>query len=336
MLSLLRVASLVKLVVAEFIAMVCLSAAFGWALSSHGVLGCPPSGAGLTGTFFGAVLIGLGLTAWVVWRAAWPDEIRETWRPVTKVGPVVMQNPAIADVEYSFATTHPTYAILDFLQLGPALILFMLGRHPPEVAGCSTLFNFLMGRAALVVALFFPLCRLVSWYVLEKHTSEAAQRGAWKPVALLCAALIPATFIVPLLVFLPRLNLPVVNATTWTGGLGAHPEFSGKIVRLHGLTKSQKAARCVCSDKDPNACRVAALLVDLGAGGEVIVHGSSDYASDLVKEGRRGAGQAIEVIGRLGPLPVIATKNDDARDCGQDEFGPASPAGRAFLHIEYP
>ncbi|MSP63839.1 MAG: hypothetical protein EXR72_26535 [Myxococcales bacterium] len=335
----LRVSALVKIVFFEFIAVFCLAAATGGYLRTHGVLGCPPEGTlGASGVFF--VLAGLASAAWLLWRTAWPRELDLDFRPNLKLGPIIVSNPLIKTAFFKFSTTHPSYVFVDLLVLASVYPLYVAGEHGPEITGCGSVSLYLIGRIAPGLGVFFPAFRLFSWYVLRRQSSLEARGGVWKPVLLLWAIVGPFVGLTAFLLVGDKLKerrLPVVDAQSFAGGLGAHPDLVDHLVRVRGVRLRDHAARCGCENKrDPKDCKVGALLVDLGAGGQVVVHAAGSDSADVFARGDGKIGLPVEAIGRLLRLPDPKEQPFNVRDCGWREFGDLPAAGRAYLEVEYP
>lgn len=331
MISWLRVVGLVKIGLAEFLAVSMLATTFGALAVARGARGCPPQGKHLDGSFYLGIVIGLLALAWLLFRMIRPVEVEDTYTPSLKLGPVAVPNPTIAPMRYKFCSTHPSYVLIDLLLVFGA---WMVLDGTPATTGCTLLYQWGISRAALPVALLFPLVRLACWYLLGLRLSEQAQVGAWKPVLLVFAVLLAPLALWGHLALKERrvrAATPLVDATTLAGGLKAHAELIGPIVRVKGARLLDSAARCECRGASKDDCGRAEMLLDLGAGGEVVVQARASEVMFLLEKSEGKKGQPDEAFGRLSPLP-----NPTKKHCGAKLFGPPPPAGRALLEIEYP
>lgn len=331
MTSMLRLVGLVKIFLAEWLAMFLLGTCAGQALAVHGARGCPPGGR-LDWSFYLAALLGLLAAGWLLHRIFFPVEIEETYTPPLKAGPVIVPNPTIAPVRFSFCSTHPAYVLIDALTVAGALALWATA---PASMGCSFVSEWASARAAVGLALLFPVVRLLSWYVLGRQASPAATLGVFRPV-LVFYGILAAPLLLAAHLFLgarhARAAAPVVDDKSFAGGLAAHPELAGPIVHVKGTRGRARAERCECRGPRGNDCGYAEVLLDLGAGGEVVVQArASEVLFLLDKSDGKPAGQPDDAFGRLSALPDPKKKL-----CGRAAYGPPPAAGRALLEIEYP
>jgi hypothetical protein len=338
-----RIPSLMQLLVIEFIAVLCLAATAARLISGRGALGCGPSGVRFDLVAFGSLMVGLAAGGYVLQRIFWPRELDQSVRTVLNVGPVAIMNPMLGEMHYRFSSTHPAYALVELSSALPLYLIYRMGQLPPAYAGCGAVFPYYFGRIALALVLLFPAVRLLSWYVLRRQVQLRSHWDALAPSLIFLGFALPAYLLIAGLVYVPFWRAPLADARTLAGGLPAHPELSGRTVKLLAPLKRQEAIRCVCSERDPLACRVAALLLDLGPGGEVVAHGTSSNADALRaladSPGARGGGP-VKLYGTLKPLPAMPLNKHVAAaqrlDCGWQEFGPPPPAGRAYLEVELP
>ena len=329
-----RTSGLVKILFFEYIGVMCLAGSVASVMRSRGVMGCAPDGS-VGGVEIVTALIGMACAAWLVWRILWPKVVVLDFRPNISVGPVVMPNPTVPRIEFSFASTHPSYVFVELLVAGAVCILLVPGWYPPSVAGCGMVGFYLIPRIGLGLALFFPGLRLVSWYVLGRQVDAGATTG--KSVLAFWAILAPIVVIAGWITYdVARGDgskvTTVVNAETFVGGLAAHTEWKGQKVRVSGGVK--QLARCYCDNpKDANDCKIFAVLVDLGAAGDAIVH--SPYDADLIARAMKKDGKPIEAVGVLGAIPEDAKTPAWAhRDCGFDQFGGAPAGGRVYVEAQ--
>lgn len=338
-----RVASVVQLLLVELFAIFCLAAVSARLIARHGALGCPAQGGGLDVAFFLGLGVGLLAAAYVLVRIFRPRELDQSVRPVLNIGPVAVVNPTIDAARYSFSSTHPAYALLDLSCAIPFFFVYLMGQHPPAYAGCGATFSYLLGRIALGLVLVFPAIRLFAWFVLGRRVAVASHWETTKPILLFLGLTLPIYLSIPLMVYVPLWRAPRVDSQSFAGGLGAHPELAGRTVRLVGTLVPATAVRCVCSERDPLACRVAAVRIDLGPAGDVIARGVSSDADALRALAERPdikAGREVTLYGTLGPLPTPPKDPQKAAaerlDCGFQELGAPPAAGRAYLKAELP
>lgn len=351
-----RVPSLVQQLLLQFIGLIGLAAGLAAFLIAKGGWGCPtPSYSTVTKTTYFALGIGLFSLGWLIWRIFSPKVLVERWRPVLKAGPVVLPNPTIPSVQYSFLSSHPSYVFVDFLVVAVGLFFrLIVGAYPPAYGCANYLFPYVFGWCMLGISLLIPILRLTAWYLLQRR--EKSEIAAWKPVFIFCAIAYPPLIAIPVMVFGEPLLAPLVQEKNFAGGLQAHSEFKDKQVRLEGIVKD--GTRCNRSKSDSTSFGAASLLLDLGAGGEVIVHGLSDHETWLAIQKEKNLGKKIRIYGTLQELPGLPEKkyqfyDSQGRfiqpkgpemqraydfeyrflDCGWKEYGPSPAAGRAFLKM---
>lgn len=336
-----RVPSLVQILFVEFIAILLLASVSAKIIAHHGALGCGSTRASFSLTDAGATLLGLLGTSWLLWRMFWPKVVTDAFRPTLKISGWILYNPNIPSVSYEFCSTHPSYALMELTSLVPLWILYRFGELPPAYAGCDAVFSYFFGRIALGLVLLFPFLRIMAWYVFRRKLPKIVSQAAWKPVVFFLAIAVPVYVAIPLTVYVPLWRAPLVDTTTFAGGLPAHNELRGKTVKLQGVLKHPGAQLCTCTLTTPPGCRVAAILVDLGSGGDVVAHGVSSNADTiraLVDSPEAKAGKPIHLYGVLNPLPKPPNGKPayEPIDCGWADFGPPPPAGRAYLQVEMP
>lgn len=335
--SMQRLASVVKLAVAAWIAMFCLAAVAADLLVLRGAHGCPPEPRHTGAVLYFALPLGLYLYAWSLHRILVPRLALEEHQPTLEVGPLIVPNPQLPPREYTFCTTHPSYLLLDLVTVIGGYVLFALA---PETVGCGKAWEWARGRAALGIALSLPVVRLLSWYVLGRRPPAGSTAGAWKPVALFLTILL-----VPLVLgagpilrtWRGQRSAPVVDAANFGGGRAAHPELLGQIVRVHGTCVGEQPVRCRCGGPSGTDCAQTEVLLDLGAGGQVLVQALSD-PEDVALEARGCTGRALTLFGRLHAVPEvtptspgIGTPRLPCRD-----YGPPPAAGRVLVVTELP
>jgi hypothetical protein len=336
-----RVVGVVKISVAAWVAMFCLAAVGADLLIGRGVHGCPPMPRQTGALLFFALPLGLYLYGWSLHRILAPRLAKEEHRPTLTAGPIVMQNPRLGPGEYTFCTTHPSYLLIDLVTLLGAYVLYAVA---PDAVGCGKNWEWARGRVALAIALSIPALRIVGWYVLSRRPPEEATVGAWKPVAMFLGFLgVPLVLGAgPLLgTWRGQRNAPVVSAERFSGGLAAHEELRGKVVKVAGRCVGEQPVRCRCGT-DGRDCAQVEVLLDVGDGGQVLVQALSDQ-EDLAKEASGcsqgpAGGRLLTVFGRLHRLPAKAPANPDSNTprlpCR--DYGPPPPAGRALVLTELP
>lgn len=333
----LKVAGLAKLFFFEFIAVFFLASALGAVGKVLGFLGCAPDGplSGYTVAFF---LIAFASAAWIIWRIFWPKEITSDFRPNIRIGPLIISNPTIQRVYFPFVTTHPFYVFIDLFVLLTLIPLFVLGQTSPSLAGCGALGSYLTAHIGFFLALLFPFLRLFSWYVLRRRPTSKACIGAVKSVLIFLSIIAPLYlfgFFIFFQGWMREQRLPLVDSSSFAGGLIRHPELVDQLVRVHGTSK--QVARCACTNvKDPNDCNIISSLMDVGDGGEIVVHTYGQDATHLYADIMKSSKKSIETVGRLSVLPDPTKKPWAEQDCGWKEFPEVPAQGRAFLEIEYP
>ena len=324
-----EIAGLVRVMALEVVAMFCFSSLAQTIWVGPGIYGCPPNPLYQFGVSTVVMLIiGVAAAWWV---------LRGMFRPrligLKILDPIRKRANAYWWTMVAFTTTSPWYLLIDVLPVGYALLF--RNDYTVAEAGCGNVYMVVASRALLAVALAFPVLRLFAWYVLRLRPDPKYQAGGWKQVAWFWAILSP--FIVFSIWWWVHLaiqehRLPVVDAQVLAGGLAAHPNLAGAYVRLRGTPKSQ-VINCDCKPNDPHDCARAAVLLDLGAGGEVVVHGDG---WDGIKMSRRLHHAPFEQMGQLMQIPDRKADKYEDVACGFDHFPPPSPIGRAYLRIDSP
>ncbi|MEZ0274101.1 MAG: hypothetical protein ACAH88_04295 [Roseimicrobium sp.] len=188
-----RLPSLIKLMVATFIAIMATGAFLAKVLDRFGVRGCPPNTEPITWHYWLVLAGGL----WMFWRVVrdilWPRLKIEEWTPVHQGDGVILAQTR-AKMRYAYLTTHPSYILVDVLSvIGPAILMVMAWNEP-----CHANHQVLMLRSAVALWIPIPLLRMLSWYGLARgraalfqHLPEDAEetkkaalewRICWQPV----------------------------------------------------------------------------------------------------------------------------------------------------------
>ncbi|MEZ5344780.1 MAG: hypothetical protein R2681_04400 [Pyrinomonadaceae bacterium] len=240
------------------------------------------------------------------------------------------------DINVPFFSTHPAYIFIDALFFVPAIALFQSGRAETM---CEFKSEWAMGWALLVLAFFYPLLRVFSWYILKRKIRAMTLKPPVLPI--LWGYLIA----LPLIMFftysymdshvLPRLRVPVVNELTFKGGLDEHPEFLNKVVRVQGIL-SRGIAKCGLFGRDPEEVPFpyGTVLLDLGKNnGQIMVQADRAHlVKNLELEAINKKGKIFEAFGRLSKLP-----NPKKRlICGIGKADQEQKGGLALLELEMP
>lgn len=311
-----RAGSLAKLLMMELIMVFFLAAAYAEIRRRFGAHGCPPEAGAVDWQTFALLAVGLYGFYWVFFKQIF---FAKTIVDQTVGGPF----------PFSFLTTHPSYVAIDLITVGVAAIARYAG-GTVEVGECVNTHGWLLGGFAFALACAIPLTRLFCWYVLGQRTWPRLQtperRSAWKPVAFFCAVLaLPAALAIhwALQDRLADANWPVADEATLAGGLAAHPDYDDRVWKVRGKIKWERVSRCAC--EGAAACSQGEMMLDLGAGGEVLIRtGYAGGVRNLIADTEGRVGQIYVRNGRLHKLP-----NAKAKLCR--DYGPPPPAGRALL-----
>lgn len=325
-----RVPGLVYILVAQYFAAFAIGTAVSSWVQLSPILGCPARGS----VSALSILLFVGGVAAAGWSA------RRMLRPA--IVDVVSRQSLLLVTWLSHASapsTHPIYVTVDLFAAAMVALLLLPFQSPPSISGCWVLSGYLMSRVAVAVALAFPLLRVFSWYALRRQI-VGSTKEAVLPVVRFFVLAMPA-FGVFFLAWgsskIAASRLPVVDASSFAGGLAAHPELAGQLVKVRGHRSRAHASRCVCDDpSDASFCKVGALLLDLGPAGQVVYHAAGSGSVEVFAFGEGAADDPVEVIGRLGPLPDPKKQPFNVLDCGWGDFGPLLAEGRAFVELEYP
>lgn len=322
--SILRVANLCQLYVASFISIFCFGTFGGILAARYGYHGCAPQLDKFDGSYdFIWLGVGLLLAGWVVKTIIFP-KFKRLNRSI--------DNDGLGYGEYervSFASTHPSYVLLDVLLLPVFYLIYSIAANDVR---CSFLQENVRGSIVLLLAIALPVFRLFVWYGLRRQISDTeAVKEAPKALIPLYIIIAPifimmAVLYVQMFTF-PQWRAPVADAKTFVGGLNSHPEFRDVVVRLKGVQKSEPF-EC---NKFNGEFACATVLVDVGEGGEVLVKVCGIEQQDLVKQARGNVGKPFETFGKITP---IDSKKKDL--CGLETLSKAPLGGRYLLETELP
>lgn len=323
-----QIISIVKIFTLQTLSLFFLSYSGGLLAESVGVRGCPPRPEFMGIVFYltlaASFVFGILSLHPIVFPRVWLEEISKELMG-SQVG-----------FRFPFFSTHPSYILLDALLFIPALVLFWNGQTETM---CEFNLNWGQGVAALVIAITFPTLRLIFWFVLGKQIYAMQVKNVWLGIIWWYI------LIVPFIIFfsytytknniLPRLNLPVVDAETFKGGLAAHPEFLDKIVRVRGNLK-QGIAKCgLWGKKDRTDYPSGTVVLEMGEdNGEIMIQAKKpSQVLTLEAEAENKKGQIFEAFGRLSKLPNPEKK----LLCGISKLSDdLPPGGRALLEVELP
>ncbi len=323
-----QIISIVKIFTLQTLALFFLSYSCGLLAESVGVRGCPPRHEFMGFTFFFTLSASLIFSILslhpIVFPRIWLEEISKELTG-KQIG-----------FRFPFFSTHPSYILLDALLIIPALVMFWNGQTESL---CEFNQQWAQGLAAFMIVLTFPTLRLIFWFVLGKQIYAMRVKNVWMGIIWWYILTLP------LIIFfaysyvqssiLPRLNIPVVSAETFKGGLDPHPEFLDRIVRVRGVIK-QGIAKCgLWGKKDRTDFPYGTVVLDMGDGnGEIMVQAKKpSQVLNLEAEATSKSGQIFEIFGRLSKLPNPEKK----MLCGISKLDDYPPeGGRALLEVELP
>ncbi len=240
------------------------------------------------------------------------------------------------DVNVPFFSTQPVYVFLDAVYLIPAIALFQSGRAETM---CQYNFEWAFGWTFLLMTIFFPVMRTVSWFFLKRRIEAKRVRVPWTTLIMWWLFAIPLASYLTLMYLngqvYPRLRVPVVNEFTFKGGLRENPEFTSGIVRVQGILV-RDIAKCGLIGKDPAKTPYPSgtILLDMGErNGQIMVKANRpSLVKILENESQNKKGKIFEAFGRLSPLPNPEKK----LVCGIGKVDTAQTGGVALLEIEVP
>lgn len=323
-----QIISIVKIFTLQSLSLFFLSYSGGLWAEAVGVRGCPPRSEFMGVTFYltlsVSLVLGIASLHPIIFPRVWMEEIsKELTR--NQLG-----------FRFPFFSTHPSYIFLDALLFIPALVLYWNGNTESL---CEFNLQWGQGLAALLVVIAFPTLRLIFWFVLGKRIYAMQAKNVWLGIIWWYLLTLPV-----ILFFsygymqsniFPKMQVPVVDAATFKGGLEVHPEFLDKIVRVRGIMK-QSLAKCgLWGKKDRTDYPYGTVVLEMGdGGGEIMIQAKKpSQVLNLEADAVNKKGQIFEAFGRLSRLPNPEKK----MLCGiskLDDYPP--PGGRALLEIELP
>lgn len=323
-----QVISILKIFALQSLSLFLLAYSGGLLAEVYGVRGCLPR-PDFAGIFFYSMVV-ISIISFIValhpivFPRVWLEEISKEFTN-SQFG-----------IRFPFFSTHPSYILLDILLFFPALILYWNGTTETM---CEFNFNWGQGFTALIVAIAFPTLRLIFWYVLGKQIYAMQARNVWLGIIWWYILMLPVIIVFSITyvknTINPRLNITVVEVENFKGGLDAHPEYLGKLIKLRGNIK-QGIAKCgLWGKKDRTDFPYGTVVLDMGEGnGEIIVQAKKpSHVLNLEAEAESKKGQVFETFGRLSKLPNPEKK----MLCGISNLPDTPPTGgRALLEIEMP
>ncbi len=327
--SFLQLLNVIRIAGFEGLSLYFLSSAFGMLVMSIGVHGCIPNPEYNGAYLWIVTTMGIGFFIVSVYYIFHPCVWLQSINKHIALAPT--------DIHIPFFSTHPLYVFIDALFFIPAIALFQSGRAETM---CQLKSEWGMGWALLVLAFFFPIFRVFSWYILNrKIEAMTLKKSPWMPVAWWYILALPLTILITYTYLdrqvFPRLRVPVVNEKTFEGGLDQHPEFLGTIVRVQG-TLEREIAKCGLFGKDPEKIPYPYATILLGMGkknGQIMVHvNRSSEVEILEAEAANKKDQIFEAFGILSKLP-----NPQKRMiCGIAKAKSDQTGGLALLEVEMP
>ena len=330
------VPSLIQILFVELVGAFFVAVGVATLAARHGVIGCAgdPQIA-LGATQIAVTLLGVAMVAWSYYRILWPTVVRHGAYAQVRIflGNLHLTVPYREIGTLGIPSTHPLYAALEVaLFCYAAIPLFALGTHG-EFLSCGLQYHFVLWWTCAGLLFAFPSVRLVAWYVLRRRYRDPAQTNAANEIAK--AAYVPLAIMAPIALFmfgsvwLPPLFAKRIDATGFAGGLAAHAALDGQPLHIRGVLREPPRG-CSCAPDRPRACAVADALVDLGAGGEVIVRGLSDYAARVLILADGPLPREVTLYGRLASAPKPSGSSEA---CVADPYPPSSGRPRAYLEL---
>ncbi len=183
-----QIGGVIKILLAEFGAAFLLAGYYGnWAVYRTGLRDTWLAG----GVDIGDVIfmmLAVCLLGWLMYGMVFPKVVQSSIRARLKVGSLIMPNPVLPPAEYLFIRSHPFYVAIDLITIGIAIFLWYM---TPWERDPRWTFEQARAKGMLLMALFFPLFRLVCWYLFRRQPKEhenlqyqAVIKNIWKPIAM--------------------------------------------------------------------------------------------------------------------------------------------------------
>jgi hypothetical protein len=330
------VPSLLQVIVVELIGAFFLSVIVATVAARHGVIGCPADPEIALGPLqISVALLGVVMFGWTLYRILWPRMVTHGVYNQVRLflGNLRVTIPTSKARDITFPPTHPAYAAVEVAMFCYFVIpLLALGARG-EFVGCSLQYSFVLWWTFVPLLLALPVLRVIAWYVLRRRYPTQEENVYVGTVAKVVywplSIMVPCAVILFGSVLLPPLWAKRVDAASFAGGLSAHPALEGEMVRLRG-TLASAPVTCSCAPGRPRACSVADARLDLGSGGEVIVRGLSDFATNVQMLADQGIGREVTAHGKLTRNPKPARTSVS---CPPDPF-PHTP-GRPRAYLEF-
>jgi hypothetical protein len=290
------VASLIKILLAEWIAVLCLAQLWGTLMQGLGRGPCPGDWSGLDAFSALGLAVGAAAFAWWLWRTLWPTALAEEFKGQVKLGFLVFQHGRFGTSRYRFLSSHPAYLLVDAVTLLGAWFLFRLADLDLASDGCVYLVDLARGEAALGIALLFPVIRLAGWYLLRRRVQAPLGAALYPALWFLVVLSLPAVAVAFAwwqLVWAPRAAAPLLDRRPAEDAPPA-------VVRLVGALRADSLQLCPCPAGYDAACRRASLVVDLADRTVVLVVAESLGRRDLEALAKEPP-EPFETYGRLVP-----------------------------------
>ncbi len=295
------VASLVKILLAEWLAVLCLAQLWGTLSQGFGRGPCAGDWGGFDGFTLLGLVIGGGALAWWLWRTLWPATLDESFQGNLHLGPLVLKHRRFGSERYRFLSTHPAYLVVDAVTLAGAWLVFRISDLDLARDGCGYVVDLGRGEAALVLALLFPLVRLAGWYLFRRRVAAPLATGLYPAVWFALVLAIPAaaaTFAWWQIVWAPQAAAPLLDRRP-------PGEAPASVLHLVGHLRPDSLQLCPCPAGYDAACRRVGLVVDLDDSTVVLVTAEGLGRRDL-EQLAAAAAEPFETFGRLiEPDPAL-------------------------------
>jgi len=301
-------ASLIKILLAEWIAAITLAQVWGVFAQGMGRGPCPGDWSALGFYTLLGFVIGAGALAWWLWRTLWPATLGEEFRGNVKLGPLAIQHGRFGTSQYRFLSTHPAYLVVDAVTLAAAWFLKSFSDLDLASDGCVYVMDLARGEAIFVLALLFPVVRLLGWYVLRRRVDAPPGAGLYPALWFAILFGIPALFVLWLwyqTFVAPQAAAPLLDRVPAT--------MPAEVVRVVGHLRPGSLVSCPCPAGYDAACRRIGVAVELADNAVALVAAEGLGRRDL-EQLYEAAAEPFETFGRVVPK--------DPAICGVAELGP--------------